>query len=344
MTDFSEFINRNFLILSGISYTNRVKVLVTGGAGCIGSDLCQALLGRGDQVIALDNLSSGKIEHIQELEGPSFHFIKGDLTDLGAVERSLEDVQMVYHLAANPDVKFNEGDPTDKDLQQNIICTYNVLEAMRRSGTRKLVFASTSAVYGISERLPIAEDHPFPAPISLYGATKLGCEGLISAFQNLFGLECWIFRFANVIGPKVRKTGRTVIGDFIHRLRQDPSKLTILGNGEQAKSYLLSTECVEAMLFAIEHARQPLNIFNLGCSDWLSVRKIADMVVEAMGLHNVRYEYTGGEGGWPGDVPRFRLDVSRINGVGWQARHNSEQAVRIAIESTLKQLGEAQNL
>lgn len=318
-----------------------MKVLVTGGAGCIGSDLCQALIARGDQVLALDNLSSGKLEHISPLKGPSFRFIEGDLSDLEGLERSLDGVEMVYHLAANPDVKFTPGDPTDKDLQQNIICTYNVLEAMRRKGIRRLAFSSTSAVYGISDRLPIAEDHPFPAPISLYGATKLGCEALISAFENLFGWECWVFRFANIVGPKVRKTGRTVIGDFIHRLRQDPSKLTILGNGEQAKSYLLSTECVEAMLFAIEHPSE-FKIFNLGCSDWLSVRRIADMVVEAMGLQNVRYEYTGGEGGWPGDVPRFRLDVRRINDLGWTARHNSEQAVRIAINSILKQSGEAE--
>ncbi len=312
---------------------------MTGGAGCIGSDLCQALIGRGDQVIALDNLSSGKIEHIQGLEGSSFRFVEGDLLDPGVILPCLEGVEMVYHLAANPDVKFVEGDPTDKDLQQNTICTYNVLEAMRRSGVRKLAFASTSAVYGISDGLPIAEDHPFPIPISLYGATKLGCEALITAFQNLFGFECWIFRFANVVGPKVRKKGKTVIGDFIDRLRKDPSKLVILGNGKQAKSYLLSSECVEAMLYAVEHSRQALNIFNLGCPDWLEVRKIADMVVEAMGLKDVQYEYTGGEGGWPGDVPRFRLDVRRINALGWRARHNSEQAVRISIESSLRQPG-----
>lgn len=310
---------------------------MTGGAGCIGSDLCQALIGRGDQVIALDNLSSGKIEHIEGLKGPSFRFVEGDLLDAGLINRCLEGVEMVYHLAANPDVKFVEGDPTDKDLQQNTICTYNVLEAMRRHGVRKLAFSSTSAVYGISDGLPIAEDRPFPIPISLYGATKLGCEALITAFQNLFGFECWIFRFANIVGPKVRKKGRTVIGDFIDRLRKDPSKLLILGNGKQAKSYLLSSECVEAMLYAVEHSRHSLNIFNLGCPDQLEVRRIADMVVEAMGLKGVQYEYTGGEGGWPGDVPRFRLDVRRINELGWRARHNSEQAVRISIESSLRQ-------
>jgi UDP-glucose 4-epimerase len=313
-----------------------MNILVTGGAGCIGSDLCEALITQGHNVTALDNLSSGKREHVQAmLESPRFRFIEGDLLDLDLVERVCDGMEFAYHMAANPDVKFTAGDPTDKDLRQNTICTYNVLEAMRRKGVRKLAFASTSAVYGISPEMPIREDTFFPRPISLYGATKQGCEALISSFQNLFEMQCWVFRFANIVGPKVRSKGRTVIGDFIFRLQQDPSKLLILGNGQQAKSYLLSEECVSAMLFAVEHAQEPLNIFNLGCADWLSVNQIADMVAEAMGLQGVRYEYTGGEGGWPGDVPRFRLDVSRVNQLGWQAQRNSAQAVAIAIRTTL---------
>jgi UDP-glucose 4-epimerase len=312
-----------------------MNILVTGGAGCIGSDLCEALLAQGDSVTALDNLSSGKRDHIEGmLQNPKFRFIQGDLLDLALVERSMEGIDFVYHMAANPDVKFTPGDPTDKDLNQNTICTYHVLEAMRRKGVRKLAFASTSAVYGISPEMPIREDSFFPRPISLYGATKQGCEALICSFQNLFEMQCWIFRFANIVGPKVRSKGRTVIGDFIFRLQQDPSKLLILGNGQQAKSYLLSEECVSAMLFAVEHATEPVNIFNLGCADWLSVNEIANMVTEAMGLKGVRYEYTGGEGGWPGDVPRFRLDVTRINQLGWHAKRNSAQAVEIAIQTT----------
>lgn len=316
-----------------------MKILVTGGAGCIGSDLAAALLSRGDQVVVADNLSSGKIEHIEPLRAnPNFTFLEGDLEDVQFVKAAVEGRDMVYHLAANPDVKFAEGDATDKDLTQNTLCTYNVLEAMRRAGVKRLGFSSTSAVYGISPVQPIPEDAFFPQPISLYGATKLGCEGLISAFQNLFGFECWIFRFANIVGPKVRKRGRTVIGDFISRLLENPRTLNILGDGRQAKSYLLSGECVEAMLFLAEHAREPLNVYNLGCDDSLSVTRIADLVVEAMGLADVAYEFTGGEGGWPGDVPRFRLDVTKLNRLGWKARHNSEQAVRIAIQSTLAQM------
>jgi UDP-glucose 4-epimerase len=313
-----------------------MRALVTGGAGCIGSDLAAALLARGDCVSVIDNLSSGRMEHIEPMRGhPNFSFLEGDLDDAALVESAMSGVEMVYHMAANPDVKFSMGDATDKDLRQNVVCTYNVLEAMRRANVRRIAFSSTSAVYGISPLQPIPESAFFPAPISLYGATKLGCESLICAFQNLFGWQAWIFRFANIVGPKVRKKGRTVIGDFVVRLRENPHRLTILGDGKQAKSYLLSEECVDAMLFLVDHARAPLNVYNLGCSDSLQVSRIADMVVEALGLSGVEYEFTGGEGGWPGDVPRFRLDPSKLNRLGWTARRTSEEAVRSAIETTI---------
>ena len=319
-----------------------MKNLITGAAGCIGSELAEALVARGQDVVGIDNLSSGKMEHLAAVLGKSnFRFVEADLEEPSAMDRVIQGVNMVWHLAANPDVKFSEGDETNKDLRQNTLCTYNVLEAMRRNGTRKLAFSSTSAVYGLSKLQPIPEEAAFPHPISLYGATKLGCEALISAFQNLFGMQCWIFRFANIVGPKVRKRGRTVIGDFILKLRQDPRKLPILGDGKQAKSYLLSEECVEAMLFVVEHARAPVNIYNLGCDDSLEVTAIAGMVAEAMGLRRVEYEFAGGDGGWPGDVARFCLDVSAINRLGWKARHNSAEAVSRAIRSTLAAMNEA---
>jgi UDP-glucose 4-epimerase len=305
-------------------------VLVTGGAGCIGSDLAAALLDCGCRVTVVDNLSSGKLEHIASLlDRPGFRFIEGDLLDPATVDQAMDGAEMVY-------VKFVPGDPTDKDLQQNTICTYNVLESMRRHGVRRLAFSSTSAIYGICERQPIAEDQA-PHPISLYGATKLSCEAMIGAFQHLFGTHCWIFRFANVVGPKVRNRGGTVIGDFIGKLRRDPTRLQVLGNGRQAKSYLLAEECVEAMLFAVEHAPRGMHVFNLGCDDSLSVTRIAQMVTSAMGLSGVAIEYTGGEGGWLGDVPRFRLDAGAINRLGWRARHNSKEAVALAIEASLTQ-------
>ncbi len=311
------------------------RVLVTGGAGCIGSDLAERLLELGSHVTVLDNLSSGKREHIARLMlHPNFRFVEGDLLNRGLLDSIVSRVQMVYHLAANPDVKFALGDRTDKDLHQNTICTYNVLESMRQHGVRRLAFSSTSAIYGVSDRQPIPEDSP-ARPISLYGATKLSCEAMIGAFQHLFEMDCWIFRFANVVGPKVRRTGRTVIGDFIARLSEDATRLKILGNGLQAKSYLLSTECVDAMLFAVDRAPDGFQVFNLGCNDCLPVNCIAQMVVEAMGLSNVKFEYSGGECGWPGDIPRFILDVTAINRLGWQARLTSKKAVEQAIRSTL---------
>src|SRR5438105_2919618 len=259
-----------------------MKALVTGGAGCIGSELAAELLGHGSQVTVIDNLSSGKIEHIDPLlKDTRFHFIEGDLLQPSLIDTALDGTDIVFHLAANPDVKFSPGDPTDKDLQQNTLVTYNVLEAMRRQGVRKLAFASTSAVYGIAEQLPIPENAPFPKPISLYGATKLSSEALISSFQHLFGFQCWIFRFANVVGRKVRKKGRTVISDFIYRLSENPHCLEILGNGRQAKSYLLNAECVNAMLYVVDHAHEPWNVYNLGSDDWISVERIADRVVQA---------------------------------------------------------------
>jgi UDP-glucose 4-epimerase len=268
----------------------------------------------------------------------NFEFIEGDLEDPARVEEALKGVECVWHLAANPDVKFVPGDPTDKDLRQNTFCTYNVLEGMRRRNVKKLVFSSTSAVYGVCSQQPIPESAPFPQPISLYGATKLSCEAMISAFHGLFGIQSWVFRFANIVGPKVRKRGRTVIGDFILKLTGDPRKLVILGNGKQAKSYLSSDECLEAMLFAVEHATAGINVYNLGSNDSLEVTAIADLVVDAMRLRGVHYEFTGGEGGWPGDVPRFVLDVSAINRLGWKARRTSREAVARAIQSALVEM------
>ncbi len=287
-------------------------------------------------MIVIDNLSSGSLDHIRALLGHSrFQFVEGDLLDTELLLRLMAGTEFVYHLAANPDVKYVCGDPTDKDLKQNTLASYNVLEAMRLAGVRNLVFSSTSAVYGLVERLPIREDCS-TQPISLYGATKLSCEALISAFHHLFGFRCWIFRFANIVGPKVRTRGRTVISDFISKLRDNPRRLPILGNGNQEKSYLLAKECVDGILFSVGHSSADFTVLNLGCSDAITVTRIAQMVVEAMGLSEVEFAYTGTPGGWPGDVPRFLLDVTAINKIGWHARHTSEQAVGMAIQAQLE--------
>jgi UDP-glucose 4-epimerase len=212
----------------------------------------------------------------------------------------------VFHLAANPDVRGGG------DLEQNVIATYNVLEAARASRIPQFVFTSTSAVYGIAGKQPIPESWPL-RPISLYGATKAGAEALISAYAHLQGMRACIFRLANIVGSKVRRRGRTVISDFIAKLNRNPRRLDILGDGRQAKSYLSTAECIEAILFATERSGQPLTVLNVGGSDSLSVTRIAELVIQAMGLEGVEFAYTGTEGGWPGDVPRFLLDVSAVN-------------------------------
>lgn len=318
-----------------------MTTLITGGAGCIGSDLAAALVHRGDQVVVLDNLSSGRMAHLEPLlDCDNFSFIEGDLLDRDTVDRAMRSVEMVYHLAANPDVKFTPGDPTDKDLQQNTLATYHVLESMRVHNVKRLAFSSTSAVYGMVEQLPIAEDQT-PRPISLYGASKLACEALIHSFGHLFEMQCWVFRFANIVGPKVRTRGRTVIGDFIAKLAANPTELLILGNGRQAKSYLRSDECVDAMLHVVAHEPAAYSVYNLGCDDSISVNRIAELVVDELGLQQVVFQYTGTEGGWAGDVPRFTLDVAAINRLGWRAQHDSEAAIRYAIKHTLRQMREA---
>jgi UDP-glucose 4-epimerase len=312
------------------------KMLITGGAGCIGSELAEALLDRGHEIVIYDNLSSGRKSHIEALlQNRRCRFVEGDLLDGAKLDEAMAGVHVVWHLAANPDVKFTPGEATDKDLRQNTMATYQVLETMRRHEVKRLAFSSTSAVYGEIDVFPISESQA-PQPISLYGASKLACEGLVRAFQNLFYMQCWIFRFANIVGSRQRARGRTVIGDFIHKLRNNPHELPILGNGKQAKSYLLSSECVSAMLHIVDHEIKPISIYNLGCEDWLTVDRIAEMVVAAMGLKDVRFTYTGTAGGWPGDVPRFLLDVSALKKLGWQASQNSEQAVAHAIRSALE--------
>jgi UDP-glucose 4-epimerase len=305
-----------------------MRTLVTGGAGSIGSELAEALVARGEDVVIYDNFSSGCREHVAHLPCT---VIEGDLLDPAAFARAAAGADFIWHLAANPDVRFAPG----RDFEQNVTATHNVLETARQCGIRGLAFTSTSAIYGVSEIQPIPETQP-PRPISVYGATKLAAEALLCAYAHRFGVQAWIFRLANIVGPKVRTHGRTVISDFVAKLRQNPARLEILGDGRQAKSYLSSAECIEAMLFAVEHAREPFNLFNVGGADSLPVMRIAEMVAEAMGLEGVEFVSTGGEGGWPGDVPRFRLDASALERLGWRARLSSEASVRAAIRATLE--------
>lgn len=311
------------------------RILVTGGAGFIGSHLIPVLLARGAAVTAYDNLSLGRRDFLGAVEAMlRFRFVHADLLATTDLDPVMKDHDCVFHLAANSDISLGR-DQTDRDLRQGTLATYNVLESMRRRGVRELVFASSSVVYGEAPRQPTAEDDGPCLPISLYGASKLASEGLISAFCHNFGMRAWIYRFGNVVGGRLT---HGVILDFIQKLRENPATLTVLGDGRQAKPYLHVDDCVAGMLFGWQEAAERLNYFNLACEGATAVRDIARFVVEAMGLANVRIEYTGGARGWPGDVPQVRLDPSKLGRLGWRATFTSDEAVRQGIGAALQSL------
>jgi len=301
------------------------RILVTGGAGFIGSNLVDRLLEKGNLVVVFDNLSSGKLEFIEHhLENPNFSLVRGDLLDPEAIERACKDVDMVCHVAANPDVKLGASD-TKVHLDQNILATYNLLEAMRKGNAKKIAFTSTSTVYGEASVMPTPEDYGPLIPISLYGASKLACEALITSYSHTFDMQAWIFRFANIVGPRSTH-GITV--DFIKKLKENPGRLEILGDGKQEKSYLHVSECVDAILFAIEKSKEEVNIFNIGSEDTISATEIGKVVTEEMGLSDVEFVYTGGSRGWKGDVPRMRLGIEKLKAIGWKPVYTSENSVR----------------
>ena len=308
-----------------------MKCVVTGGAGFIGSHLVDRLMERGYDVTVIDNLSGGRLEFIEHhFPDDRFNFIKLDISDDRQI-KELEGADIVYHLAANPDVKIG-AENTKAHVRQNVIATLNVLESMRECGVGKIAFTSTSTIYGEAAVVPTPEDYGPLMPISLYGASKLACEALISSFCYTFGMKSWLFRFANIIGDR---STHGVIYDFISRLRSDPSRLTILGDGRQSKSYLHVADCVDAMLLAVERKKEPVNIYNIGSEDRIDVTRIARIVVDEMGLNGVRLEYTGGSRGWAGDVPFMGLSIERMKALGWAPAHNSEESVRLCIRSLL---------
>ena len=300
-----------------------MDVVVTGGAGFIGSHLVDALVARGDRVTVIDNLSTGSEANLAaHLASGSITLVRADLLESGW-EGHLKGADMVFHLAADPDVRQSAISP-ERQVQQNIVATTRVLEAMRHHGVRNLAFTSTSTVYGEASVIPTPEEYTPMEPISVYGATKLACEALISAYSHSFGIRSFTFRFANIIGPR---SGHGVIPDFVRKLREKTRELEILGDGSQTKSYLDVSECVRAMLFAVEHAREPVNVFNIGSEDWIDITTIADIVVAAMGLSRVEYRYTGGTRGWVGDVPRMLLSIERLKSLGWRPQMGSRESV-----------------
>lgn len=305
-----------------------MRVLVTGGAGFIGSQMCRFLLEQGCGVTAYDNLLLGKKEFLKDLFSSSrFIFLERDLTADPDLKNVLAGHDLVIHLAANSDIAQG-SQRTDLDYRHGIQATYNLVEAMRLSGVKKLVFASTSAVYGEAEKKPTAEDYGPLVPISVYGASKLAGEALICAFAHNFAIQTWIFRFANVVGPNLT---HGAIYDFVNRLRKSPDQLRVLGNGTQRKSYLHVEDCLEGIWFALNQAKSNVNIFNLSGEGVTDVKTIAELVVHEFGA-NAKIEYqTDRDRGWKGDIPFTWLDGSRLAALGWRARHSSLQAVELAI-------------
>ena len=312
-----------------------MKTFVTGGAGFIGSHLVDKLIIKGNYVTVYDNLSSGNKQFLEDHKNNDrLNFIEADLLDFNRLKKEIKGHEVVFHIAANPFVRLGEKQ-TRLDLEQGPIATYNILEAMRLNNIKKIIFSSSSVVYAETPPMAIPENYGPTLPISLYGAGKLAAEGLISAFCGTFGFQAWIYRFANVVG--IRGT-HGVIVDFIDKLKKNPKELEILGNGKQQKPYLHVFDIVSGILHGFEHSNDQLNLFNLSCDSDTTVTRIADMVVEEMGLKNVKYEFTGGKRGWAGDVPRFLLDASKINSLGWKPSYTSDEAVRKAIREILDNL------
>ena len=302
--------------------------IVTGCAGFIGSTLVDRLLADGHQVTGIDNFSTGQRRFLDEaLSHSSFRLFEIDLLDLDALKQAFAGGEAVFHLSANADVRFGTEHPR-KDLEQNTIATYNVLEAMRANGIKKIAFSSTGSVYGESPVVPTPENGPFPIQTSLYGASKAACEGLISAYCEGFGYQSWIFRFVSILGE--RYTHGHVF-DFYQKLKADPSRLPVLGNGKQRKSYLHVQDCIDAILLAMYKATDKVNIFNLGVDGYCEVNDSIGWICEELGL-KPQLEYSGGDRGWIGDNPFIFLDTKKIQSLGWKPKLGIRDGVIKTVE------------
>jgi UDP-glucose 4-epimerase len=293
-----------------------MHMFITGGAGFIGSHLADRLLAEGHAVTVYDNLSTGLIEFLEGARiSPRFRFVQADLLDEAALREAMVGADVVFHLAANADVRFGPDHPR-RDLEQNTLATFNVLEAMRLNGVRRLAFSSTGSVYGEAAVIPTPEDAPFPIQTSLYGASKLACEGLIGAYSESFGIQAVIFRFVSILGE--RYTHGHVF-DFYRKLTEDPTRLDVLGDGQQRKSYLYVRDCIDAILVALSRFPASVSIFNLGADHYVRVVDSIDIITRHLGLDPERV-FAGGDRGWIGDNPFIFLETARIRALGWTPR------------------------
>lgn len=301
------------------------NVLVTGGCGFIGSHIVDSLMMDGSEVTVLDNLSAGDLNNVGRWKkSQTFHFINDDLA--GSALKIPPGCDTIYHMAANPDVRLGSSNPS-VHFEQNIVATYNLLEATRKSQAKLFVFGSTSTIYGEAEVMPTPEDYGPLKPISIYGASKLACEALISSYAYTHGLKVVIYRLANIIGAR---SNHGIIHDFLQKLKENPTELEILGDGTQTKSYLHVQDCVRGILTGVKSLSEQVSIFNVGSGDQVNVMKIAEIVCRGVGLDNVKYklsQVTTDGRGWPGDVKFMMLDSSKLKALGWKPTMNSEEAV-----------------
>jgi len=300
-----------------------LRFFVTGCAGFIGSNLADRLLLDGHDVVGYDNFSTGQRALLESArQSPRFCLVQGDTLDASALASAMQGADIVFHLAANADVRFGTEHPR-KDLEQNTIATYNVLEAMRANGIKRIGFSSTGSVYGEASVFPTPEDAPFPVQTSLYGASKLAGEGLIAAYCEGFGFQSYIFRFVSILGE--RYTHGHVF-DFYKQLRADPTRLRVLGDGKQRKSYLYIQDCIDAMLLVVDKASDRVNILNLGVDTYCEVNDSIGWICDTLGVRP-KIDYTGGKRGWIGDSPFILLDIARIRGLGWSPKLGIREGV-----------------
>lgn len=306
-----------------------MKYFITGGAGFIGSNMCDRLLQeQGNEVVVYDNFSTGRREFLEDAsKNKNFSLVEGDTQDLDGLTKAMAGCDFVFHFAANADVRMGCEHPR-KDLEQNTIATFNVLEAMRTNGIRRIGFSSTGSVYGEAEVIPTPEDAPFPIQTSLYGASKLAGEGLIAAYCEGFGFTGYIFRFVSILGE--RYTHGHVF-DFYKKLQQDPTTMHVLGNGRQKKSYLYVKDCMEAILTVISKAQEKVNIYNLGTDQYCEVNDSIGWITKKLGV-SPELTYEGGERGWIGDNPFIYLDTKKIRSLGWEPKYTIEDGVVKTVE------------
>lgn len=305
-----------------------MQCLVTGSAGFIGSNLVDRLLAAGHTVVGYDNFSTGQKAFLEPAEqSPNFTLVRGDVLDLESLTAAARGAEMVFHLQANADVRFGLEHPS-RDLQQNTIATFNVLEAMRANGVKRIAFSSTGSIYGEAPIIPTPENAPFPVQTSLYGASKLAGEGLITSYCEGYGFQGYIFRFVSILGE--RYTHGHVF-DFYRKLLRDPSKIEVLGNGKQRKSYLYIQDCIDAIFHVIEHAQDRVNIYNLGTDEYCQVDDSLGWITAHLGINPERM-YTGGERGWIGDNPFIFLDCSKVRALGWTPKLTIQQSIIRTLE------------